>query len=93
MKHIWQPPELRLTVTQGGSKMSRHDLTDREYEAIRPFLRAAKKGSRGRPWTDHRTIINGILWVLHTGSPWRDLPAEFGKWQAVYNRFRRWIDE
>ena len=73
--------------------MSRHDLTDREYNAIRHFLPPQKKKRRGRPWADHRTVINGILWILHTGSPWRDLPHDFGKWQTVYNRFRRWINE
>ena len=73
--------------------MSRHDLTDREFNAIRNLLPAQKKPRRGRPWSDHRTIINGILWILQTGSPWRDLPGEFGKWQTVYNRFRRWIKE
>ena len=70
--------------------MSRHDLTDEEWTAIRHSLPSR---SRGRPWADHRRVINGILWVLHTGSPWRDLPAEFGCWQTVYNRFRRWINE
>lgn len=73
--------------------MSRHDLTDREFDAIRHFLPAQKTGRRGRPWADHRIVINGILWILKTGSPWRDMPEEFGKWQTVYGRFRRWINE
>ena len=66
--------------------MSRHDLTDREFNAIRHFFPAQKKRARGRPWSDHRMVINGILWILATGSPWRDLPEEFGKWQTVYGR-------
>lgn len=73
--------------------MSRHDLTDWEWNAIRHFLPATRSRRGGRPWADHRQVINGILWILKTGSPWRDRPAEFGKWQTVYNRFRRWIDE
>ena len=73
--------------------MSRHDLTDVEWNAIRHFLPAQFSKRRGRPWSDHRQVINGILWILKTGSPWRDLPPEFGKWQTVYNRFRRWIYE
>lgn len=73
--------------------MSRHDLTDREYNAIRHFLPPQNSRRRGRRWADHRQVLNGILWILHTGSPWRDLPAEFGKWQTVYKRFRRWIEE
>ena len=73
--------------------MSRHDLTDREWNAIRPLLPAQRSGKPGRPWTDHRKIINGILWVLATGAPWRDLDTEFGSWKTVYNRFRRWQKE
>ena len=73
--------------------MSRHDLTDREFNAIRNFLPPQSTNRPGRPWADHRTVINGILWILKTGSPWRDLPVEFGKWQTVHKRFRRWIFE
>lgn len=39
---------------------------------------------------DHRTILNGILWILPTGAPWRDLPERYGNWKTVYSRFRRW---
>lgn len=35
-------------------------------------------------------MVNGILWVLRTGAPWRDLPERYGPWQSVYTRFRRW---
>ena len=47
-------------------------------------------GRRGRPWNDHRTTLEGIIWRFRTGSPWRDLPDEFGKWSSVYRQFRRW---
>jgi transposase len=47
-------------------------------------------GGRGRPLKDHRRIFNGILWRLHTGAPWRDIPERYGPWQSVYTRFRRW---
>lgn len=73
--------------------MSRHDLTDESWNAIRHLLPVATNGQRGRPWIDHRPVINGILWILQTGSPWRDLPEEFGNWKTVYNRFRRWVKE
>lgn len=73
--------------------MSRHDLTNAEWNAIRSFLPPRKSRKGGRPWADHRTVVNGVLWILRTGGPWRDLPEEFGKWQTVYNRFRRWTDE
>ena len=35
-------------------------------------------------------MLDGILWILHTGAPWRDLPERFGPWSSVYNTFRRW---
>lgn len=39
---------------------------------------------RGRPWRDHRQVVNGVLWRLRTGAPWRDLPERHGPWQTVY---------
>ena len=49
-----------------------------------------QKPGTGRPGKDHRTVINGILWILRTGSPWRDLPERFGPWATVASRFYRW---
>lgn len=45
---------------------------------------------RGGRWNSHRTVINGILFRLRTGIPWRDFPARFGKWKTVHDRHRRW---
>lgn len=65
----------------------RHELTDEAWAIIAPLL---PKQSRGRPWKDHRQIIDGILWVLATGAPWRDVPERYGPWQTLYDRFVRW---
>lgn len=73
--------------------MSRHNLTDREWKSIRVFLPAERSGKAGRPWVSHRRVINGILWVLCTGSSWKDIPPEFGKHKTIYNRFYRWTKE
>lgn len=73
--------------------MSRHNLTDSEWNAIRVFLPAERSGRPGRPWVSHREVINGIFFVLRTGVAWRDLPVEFGKYKTVFNRFRRWVHE
>jgi transposase len=43
-----------------------------------------------RPVVDHRRILNGILWILRTGAPWRDLPERYGPWRTVASRFYRW---
>ena len=51
---------------------------------------AAHNQRRGGRWCDHRRVINGILWKLRTGAPWRDLPDRYGPWQTCYDRFVRW---
>jgi transposase len=67
----------------------RHELTDDQWERLAPLL-PPQKPATGRPNRDHRTVLNGILWRLRTGVPWRDLPERYGNWQTVYSRFRRW---
>jgi transposase len=69
----------------------RHELTDEQWERLVGLL-PPQKPKTGRPALDHRTVVNGILWVLRTGAPWRDLPERYGKWRTVYSRFRRWRD-
>ena len=54
------------------------------------FLDFPPQKGKGRPWRDHRMMINAMLWILNTGSPWRDLPERYGPWQTAYNRFNRW---
>ncbi|MFJ4343534.1 IS5 family transposase [Streptomyces sp. NPDC088915] len=68
--------------------MGRGELTDVAWERIAPLLPGVD--GRGRPWRDHRQVINGVLWRLRTGAPWRDLPERYGPWQTVYERFARW---
>lgn len=67
--------------------MMRYELNERQWKALEPLL---PHQGRGGAWKDHRTILNGILWRLHTGAPWRDVPARYGPWQTVYDRFVRW---
>jgi transposase len=45
---------------------------------------------RGGRWSDHRRVINGVLYRVRTGVQWRDLPERFGPWETVYKRHRRW---
>ncbi len=70
--------------------MARDTLTDRQWEHLRPVL-PPQKPVTGRRAIDHRLILNAILWVLRTGAPWRDLPAEYGPWQTAATRFYRWV--
>lgn len=69
--------------------MHRHELTDEQWARLEPLL-PPQKPAIGRPAHDHRTILNGILWILKTGAPWRDLPERYGPWRTVASRFYRW---
>jgi transposase len=70
----------------------RHDLTDAEWARLEPLL-PDRRPRRGGRWADHRRVLNGVFWRTRTGSPWRDLPAEYGNWKTVYNRHRRWAGD
>jgi transposase len=66
----------------------RHELTDEQWQAVEPLLPVS--GAKGRPRTDDRRVINGMLFKAKTGVAWRDLPQRYGPWKTVYNRFWRW---
>ena len=69
--------------------MIRTVLTDVQWERIAPLL-PGKEGDPGRTGEDNRRFVEGVLWIVRTGAPWRDLPEGFGKWFSVWKRFRRW---
>jgi transposase len=69
--------------------MRERELSDDQWAVLAPHL-PAQRAATGRPAKDHRTVVEGILWRLRTGAPWRDLPERYGPWQSVYTRFRRW---
>jgi len=74
-----------------GSVVRRHEITEQAWEAIAPLL-PTNQGRGGR-WHDHRTMLNGMIYKLATGCPWRDLPERYGPWQSVYGRYRRWAND
>ena len=65
-------------------------LTDEAWAEIAPILATLKSRAGSPPALSARLFIEAVLYLSRTGIPWRDLPAEFGHWDAVYNRFRRW---
>ncbi len=73
------------------SAQRRHELTDAQWDWLAPLL-SPQRPRTGRPANEHRHVLNGILWVLRSGAPWRDLPECYGSWQTAYSRFRRWQD-
>lgn len=67
--------------------MARYEITDARWEMLKGLFPRQGRGGR---WLDHRTTLNGMIWILRSGAPWRDMPERYGKWQSVYDRFARW---
>ena len=69
--------------------MERRMLNDEQWERITHLL-PGKVGDPGRSGRDNRQFVEAVLWIDRTGAPRRDLPSSFGRWDSVYQRFRRW---
>jgi transposase len=68
--------------------LDRMVLRDDQWERIAPLL-PGKPGDPGRSAADNRLFLEAVLWIVRVGAPWRDLPAGFGNWNSVFQRFRR----
>lgn len=68
--------------------LRRYELSDEAFTLLADLL--PPTGRRGGQWNDHRTTLNGIFWILHSGAQWRELPERYGKWESVYHRYNRW---
>lgn len=71
--------------------MKRYELSTKQWSLIKDHF--PRNGHRGGQWKNHRKMVNGVLWVLHSGASWRDVPRRYGAWQTVYGRFSRWRKE
>ena len=71
------------------------DLTNEQWEILEPLIPEPprREDGRGRPWRDPRDVLNGILWILRTGAPWKDLPERYPPYQSCHRRFQKWIEE
>lgn len=69
--------------------LARDLMSDEEWAFHERFILAVR-APNGRKPMNHRLVLDGIFWIARRGSPWRDLPEEFGKWSSVYRQFRRW---
>ena len=69
--------------------MARFWLRDDQFERIEALL-PGKRNDPGRTAANNRLVVEAVLWIARTGSPWRDLPPEFGLWNSAYQRFARW---
>jgi transposase len=70
--------------------MDRYVLTDAQWAKMEPQC-LGKPSDPGRSGADNRRFIEAVLWIARTGSPWRDLPSLFGRWNTVFKRYRDWI--
>ena len=69
------------------------ELTNEQWTWIEPLVSSPtpKKDGRGRPARDPREVLNGILWILRTGAPWKDVPQRYPPYQTCHRRFQQWV--
>lgn len=67
-------------------------LTDEQWALVSPLL-PPQRGEIGRPPNDHRAVLGGMLWVARTGSSWREMPEDYGKWETAYRRQELWVKQ
>lgn len=70
--------------------MARLKLTDEQWTSIESFFPKKEYKKGGRPPVNRRTVLDGMFWILRTGSPWRDMPEEFGSWKTTWRLFDEW---
>ena len=69
--------------------MIRRELSNADWRRIERLV-PGKEGDKGRHGEDNRLFVDAVLWIARAGAPWRDLPPQFGNWNSVFQRFRRW---
>jgi len=69
--------------------MDRLILDDRAWARMAPYIIGDER-TRGSSGRDNRMFVEAVLWIVRTGSPWRDLPEVFGSWNSAFRRFSRW---
>ncbi len=70
--------------------MARGDLTDKQWERLNRLLPPERSGKRGRPYRNHREVLNGSAWVQRTGAPWEDLPEWYPPRSTCHGRLTQW---
>lgn len=68
----------------------RHEIRDDQWDKVKKYLPERKEKQMGRPRSDDRQMLNGILWIARTGASWRDMPERYGPYSTVYGRFAEW---
>lgn len=73
-----------------GMDQARFVISDAVWEKV-ALLLPGKSSDAGVTAKDNRLFLEAVLWRVRTGLPWRDLPDGFGRWNSVFQRFRRWV--
>ena len=70
-------------------------MSEKQWEKVQDLVPdgAVREDGKGRPWTDKRRVLEGILWIVKTGARWRDLPKEYPPYQTCHRRFQQWVKE
>lgn len=92
LRRARQAPAISVTLPPPIRLLGLPALTDERWEQLRPLL-PPQKPVTGRPASDHRLIMEAMLWVARTASSWRELPERFGPWSTVASRYQRWLKE
>lgn len=71
------------------------DLTEPQWELLAALLPPprVRTDGRGRPWRDPRDVLHGILWILRTGAPWKDMPDRYPPYQTCHRRYQQWVQD
>lgn len=71
------------------------ELTEQQWEIVKPYLpqHDVIQQGKGRPRVDSRQILEGILWILRTGAPWKDMPSRYPSYQTCHRRYQEWIED
>ena len=78
-------------ISAGVKKMRRYELGDEKWDKIKRYFEIPNK--KGRAYKNVHNTVNGIIWILRSGAPWRDLPSRYGQWNAVYKCFSKWQEQ
>jgi transposase len=79
-----------LEVNKMTANLRRYELTDREWDFIKDYFNDEQPTRKGRPRSDVRLTLNGVIWIARSGAPWRDLPERYGSYTTVYGWFKKW---
>jgi len=77
-------------VSMMATTLRRYELREDEWERLKGYFEEGKRKGKGRPRSDLRTMLNGIIWIARSGAAWRDMPERYGAYTTVYGWFKKW---